>query len=143
MLGNGHADAGEQWVANGGAPAEAARAQILRYANLELRPAEFQALVDGRRTGLTVREFQVLYALAEHEDHVVPRAEIYRRVWEGEMKHRERAVDVFVRKVRNKLALAAPGWAYIHTHFGIGYRFTPERTPTAVLGRAPAPSRPL
>jgi DNA-binding response OmpR family regulator len=35
---------------------------------------------------------------------------------------------VFVRKVRHKLAEAAPSWAYIHTHFGIGYRFSPERT---------------
>jgi DNA-binding response OmpR family regulator len=39
------------------------------------------------------------------------------------MKHRDRSVDVFVRKVRTKLAHLAPGWAYIHTHFGVGYRF--------------------
>jgi DNA-binding response OmpR family regulator len=47
------------------------------------------------------------------------------------MKYRERAVDVFVRKVRTKLATVAPEWIYIHTHFGIGYRFSPEpRAPT-------------
>ena len=43
------------------------------------------------------------------------------------MAYRDRSVDVFVRKVRRKLADCAPNWAYIHTHFGIGYRFTPER----------------
>jgi DNA-binding response OmpR family regulator len=102
------------------------RSESLAYGNLELRPEEYQALVDGRRIGLTMREFQVLHALAQQEDRVVRRAEIYRRVWGGEMKHRERAVDVFVRKVRNKLFAAAPGWTYIHTHFGIGYRFAPE-----------------
>jgi DNA-binding response OmpR family regulator len=100
-------------------------------ANLELRPEEFQALIEGRRVALTVREFQVLLVLAEHEDRVVRRAEVYRRVWGGEMKHRERAVDVFVRKVRHKLMDAAPSWVYIHTHFGIGYRFTPESTTAA------------
>jgi DNA-binding response OmpR family regulator len=100
--------------------------RVFTHANLELRPDEFQALVDGRRVGLTVREFQVLLVLAEHEDRVVRRAEVYRRVWGGEMKHRERAVDVFVRKVRHKLIATAPSWVYIHTHFGIGYRFTPE-----------------
>jgi DNA-binding response OmpR family regulator len=42
------------------------------------------------------------------------------------MKRRERAVDVHVRKIRNKLARTAPGWVYIHTHFGIGYRLSPE-----------------
>ena len=44
------------------------------------------------------------------------------------MAYRDRAVDVFVRKVRLKLAEASPGWTFIHTHFGIGYRFAPERS---------------
>jgi DNA-binding response OmpR family regulator len=43
------------------------------------------------------------------------------------MAYRDRSVDVFVRKLRLKLQEAAPGWIYIHTHFGIGYRFAPER----------------
>jgi DNA-binding response OmpR family regulator len=43
------------------------------------------------------------------------------------MPHRDRSVDVFVRKVRRKLALCAPDWEFIHTHFGIGYRFKPEQ----------------
>ncbi len=96
------------------------------FGNLELRPDEMQALVAGTRVGLTVREFQLLAVLADREDRVVRRPEIYRQVWGGEMKHRDRAVDVFVRKVRTKLAAVAPEWAYIHTHFGIGYRFAPE-----------------
>jgi hypothetical protein len=33
---------------------------------------------------------------------------------------------VFVRKVRLKLETASPDWSYIHTHFGVGYRFQPE-----------------
>ena len=97
------------------------------FENLELRPDEMQALIDGVRVGFTVREFQILAALAAREDRVVRRPEIYRQVWGGEMKHRDRAVDVFVRKVRTKLAVAAPDWRYVHTHFGIGYRFAPER----------------
>jgi DNA-binding response OmpR family regulator len=95
----------------------------LVHGNLEIRRDEIQALANGRRVGLTVREFQVLLVLAEREDRVVRRADIYGQVWGGEMKYRDRSVDVFVRKVRNKLAQAAPEWAYIHTHFGVGYRF--------------------
>jgi DNA-binding response OmpR family regulator len=109
-----------------GAPAGQARPLAVTFGNLELRPDELQALVAGARVGLTVREFQVLAVLADREDRVVRRPEIYRQVWGGEMKHRDRAVDVFVRKVRTKLAAAAPDWAYIHTHFGIGYRFAAE-----------------
>ena len=96
---------------------------MLVHGNLEIRPDEIQVLADGRRVGLTVREFQVFLILAEREDRVVRRAEIYGHVWGGEMKRRDRSVDVFVRKLRTKLARVAPEWDYIHTHFGVGYRF--------------------
>jgi DNA-binding winged helix-turn-helix (wHTH) protein len=42
------------------------------------------------------------------------------------MVHGDRSVDVFVRKLRQKLEKVSPGWRYIHTHFGIGYRFAAE-----------------
>jgi DNA-binding winged helix-turn-helix (wHTH) protein len=42
------------------------------------------------------------------------------------MAHGDRSVDVFVRKLRQKLRAISPGWSYIHTHFGVGYRFAPE-----------------
>jgi DNA-binding response OmpR family regulator len=102
--------------------------------NLEVRPAEYELLVDGRRVGLTVREFQTFMALAERPDRVVTRPEIYSLVWQRQMAYRDRSVDVFVRKLREKLHRAAPGWSYIHTHFGVGYRFSPERI-TRPLGR--------
>jgi DNA-binding response OmpR family regulator len=41
------------------------------------------------------------------------------------MARGDRSVDVFVRKVRQKLENASPDWEYIYTHFGIGYRFEP------------------
>jgi DNA-binding response OmpR family regulator len=98
-----------------------------RVENLEIRPSEFELLADGARVGLTVREFQMFLVLAERPDRVVSRPEIYSRVWGRQMTYRDRSVDVFVRKVRRKLAAAAPSWTYIHTHFGVGYRFLPER----------------
>jgi DNA-binding winged helix-turn-helix (wHTH) protein len=49
------------------------------------------------------------------------------------MAHGDRSVDVFIRKLRQKLEKRSPGWRYIHTHFGVGYRFDPE----AVGGVAP------
>jgi DNA-binding response OmpR family regulator len=42
------------------------------------------------------------------------------------MAHGDRSVDLFVRKLRRKLEGASPGWRYLHTHFGVGYRFDPE-----------------
>lgn len=108
----------------------AREADVIRVANLEIRPPEVEVLADGKRVGLTVREFQTFLVLARRPDRVVTRPEIYERVWGGQMSYRDRSVDVFVRKVRRKLAASSPGWAYIHTHFGVGYRFWPERVTT-------------
>jgi DNA-binding response OmpR family regulator len=96
--------------------------------NVEIRPGEFQVLIDGRRAGLTVREFELFLLLAERLDSVVQRPEIYTQMWGGEMPRRDRSVDVLIRRVRAKLERVAPEWRYIHTHFGIGYRFSPEET---------------
>ena len=57
---------------------------------------------------------------------MLERETIYQRVWGYSMAHGDRSVDVFVRKLRQKLEKRSPGWRYIHTHFGIGYRFDPE-----------------
>ena len=57
---------------------------------------------------------------------MLQREEIYQRVWGYAMVHGDRSVDVFVRKLRQKLERASPGWRYIHTHFGVGYRFAAE-----------------
>jgi DNA-binding response OmpR family regulator len=108
-------------------PISPSRGEAHVLANLEIRPAELQVLVDGKRAGFTVREFELFFLLAKRLDSVVQRPEIYELMWGGEMPRRDRSVDVLVRKVRGKLELVAPEWRYIHTHFGIGYRFTPER----------------
>ena len=58
---------------------------------------------------------------------MLQREEIYQAVWGYATAHGDRSVDVFGRKVRLKLETASPDWSYIHTHFGVGYRFQPER----------------
>ena len=94
---------------------------------LEIRPDQFQAFVAGGSVDLTRREFELLTTLSESAGTVIERGEIYRRVWGYEMAHGDRSVDVFVRKLRSKIQRRSSGWAYIHTHFGIGYRFSRSR----------------
>jgi DNA-binding response OmpR family regulator len=104
---------------------------------IEIRPAEYQVLIGGRRVPFTVREFQMFQCLARQRDRVVTRQEIYACVWGGGMAHRDRSVDVFVRKVRAKLAAACPGIEFVHTHFGIGYRYAPEPARQEAVGGRP------
>ena len=90
---------------------------------LEVRPDQFQAFVAGESVHLTRREFELLQLLASAEGQVLQREDIYQRVWGYAMAHGDRSVDVFVRKLRSKLERASPEWRYLHTHFGVGYRF--------------------
>jgi DNA-binding response OmpR family regulator len=101
---------------------------------LEIRSDRFQAFVGGECLDLTRREFELLQLLAEARGTVLERETIYQRIWGYAMAHGDRSVDVFIRKLRHKLERRSPGWTYIHTHFGVGYRFDPEP-----VDGAPAP----
>ena len=92
---------------------------------ITIRPDLYQAYADGASLELTAREFEILHLLSQ-SDRVLRREEIYERVWGYAMAHGDRSVDVFVRKLRQKLRTGSPTWSYIHTHFGVGYRFAPE-----------------
>jgi DNA-binding response OmpR family regulator len=100
--------------------------EVIKTGELEIRPSEYLALAGGRALTLSLRELELLAALARREGRIVPREELYTTVWEAPMRADERSVDVYVHKLRSKLADALPDWQFIHTHFGFGYRFQPE-----------------
>ncbi len=101
---------------------------------VEIRSDQFQAFVGERSIDLTRREFELIELLSGADGRVLEREEIYSRLWGYSMVRGDRSVDVFVRKLRQKLERASPGWRYIHTHFGIGYRFAAEQTDAAHPG---------
>lgn len=98
----------------------------LTIGELEFRIDRYEVLAAGRPVDLTKREYELLLLLARSDSRVIPREDIYQRVWGYAMARGDRSVDVFVRKVRHKLEAASPNWRYVHTHFGIGYRFDAE-----------------
>jgi DNA-binding response OmpR family regulator len=75
---------------------------------------------------MSVRELELLAALARRRGRVVPREELYVTVWGAPLRDHDRSVDVYIHKLRTKLGDALPEWSFIHTHFGFGYRFEPE-----------------
>jgi DNA-binding response OmpR family regulator len=108
-----------------------AEAAPVTAGEVEIRSDRFQAFVAGSSLDLTRREFELIELLAAAEGRVLEREEIYSRLWGYAMVRGDRSVDVFVRKLRQKLEKASPKWRYIHTHFGIGYRFAAEPIGTA------------
>jgi DNA-binding winged helix-turn-helix (wHTH) protein len=93
----------------------------------------------------------LLHQLANAGGRVLEREDIYQRVWGYTMARGDRSVDVFVRKLRQKLERVSPDWRYVHTHFGVGYRFAAEpgegveiavAEPDAPVQEAEKPARP-
>jgi DNA-binding response OmpR family regulator len=120
--------------------ADGPSADVVHAGEIEVRPDQFQVFAHGVSIDLTRREFELIQLLAAAEGRVLEREEIYQRVWGYTMAHGDRSVDVFVRKLRSKLQHASPDWHYIHTHFGVGYRFAAEQADGPGEGGAAAPA---
>jgi len=105
---------------------EESRGEAVRVEELLVDPRNVQAYVDGTSCELTPTEFRLLYALALERGRVVTRDELLQRVWGRRPTHRDRTVDVFVRRLRDKLARRSPDFTYIQTRYGVGYKLEPE-----------------
>ena len=117
--------------------------EALEVGELRIRRDRFDAYAGGQAAGLSRKEYELLAQLAGAEGRVLEREEIYGRVWGYTMARGDRSVDVFVRKLRQKLEAVSPDWRYVHTHFGVGYRFAAEPvegTPAAAAERPAAPA---
>ena len=101
---------------------EPARGDPIEIEELRIDPDQVEAYVDGDAAGLTPTEFRLLYALALERGRVVTRDELLQRVWGRRETHRDRTVDVFVRKMREKIDRRASRHTFIQTRYGVGYR---------------------
>ena len=79
-----------------------------------------QAFVDGESAELTPTEFRLLYQLALDRGRVVTRDELLQKIWGRRETHRDRTVDVFVRRLRDKIDRRASRHTFIQTRYGVG-----------------------
>jgi DNA-binding response OmpR family regulator len=110
-------------VARRGARAqEPRRGEEIVIEELRLDPRNVQAYVDGRSAELTPTEFRLLYTLALDQGRVLTRDELLQRVWGRRATYRDRTVDVFVRKLREKIDSRASQHTFLQTRYGVGYK---------------------
>jgi DNA-binding winged helix-turn-helix (wHTH) protein len=117
--------------------ASAENTSTLYAGELEIRLGEGLVLATGRALTLSVREFELLAAMARRVGAILTREELYSAVWGGELRAGDRSVDVYVSKLRGKLEAAMPDRRFIHTHPGFGYRFQPQPARGSVSGPSP------
>ncbi len=110
------------------------RGDPIEAQGLRVDPLNVQAYLDGRSVELTPTEFRLLYALALERGRVVTRDELLQKIWGRRQTRRDRTVDVFVRKLRDKLEALGPSHTFIQTRYGVGYKFEP--TPKDAAERA-------
>src|SRR5204862_6293190 len=106
---------------------ETPRGEAIEIAELRIDPREVQAYVDGENAELTPTEFRLLYQLALDHGRVTTRDELLQKLWGRREAHRDRTVDVFVRRLRDKIDKRAPSHTFIQTRYGVGYRLEPVR----------------
>ena len=104
---------------------EVERGEAIEIEELRVDPRSFQAYVDGENVELTPTEFRLLYQLALGQGRVTTRDELLQKLWGRRETHRDRTVDVFVRKLREKVDARSRRHTFVHTRYGVGYKLEP------------------
>jgi two-component system alkaline phosphatase synthesis response regulator PhoP len=108
---------------------ETPRGEPIEIEELRIDPSAVQAFVDGASADLTPTEFRLLYQLALDRGRVSTRDELLQKLWGRREAHRDRTVDVFVRRLREKIDKPASHHTFIQTRYGVGYKL--EAVPKA------------
>jgi DNA-binding response OmpR family regulator len=110
----------------GARPEHEQRGEPIEIEELLIDPREVQAFVHGESAELTPTEFRLLYTLALERGRVVTRDELLQRIWGRRETHRDRTVDVFIRKLREKVDRRARDHTFVQTRYGVGYKLEPQ-----------------
>lgn len=101
----------------------AVAAEVLRLGELEIDVSSMTVRAQGRNVLTTVREFRLLEYLATHRGRVLTRDQLLDAVWKETPFVTPRSIDVYIRRLREKIEVDARHPQYLKTLRGVGYRF--------------------
>ncbi|HLK43245.1 MAG TPA: response regulator transcription factor [Thermoleophilia bacterium] len=104
-----------------GSPPVPDRGETITLGELRIEPRRVQAYVNDMDAELTPTEFRLLHALAIEPGRVFTRDELLQNIWNRRQTHRDRTVDVFVRRLRDKIDRRSERFTYVQTRYGVGY----------------------
>ncbi len=114
---------------NHGAPPAS---RVLQAGALELDVSSRQVRLEGQALALTATEFRLLEFLMRRPGVVFSREQLLNAVWGQDRAITDRAVDVYVLRLRQKIERDPAAPVLIHSVRGFGYTFEPRRTPAGV-----------
>lgn len=100
-----------------------ASSEVLRLGEIEIDVLSMTVQVQGRTVLTTVREFRLLEYLATHRGRVLTRDQLLDAVWKETPFVTPRSIDVYIRRLREKIEPDPRHPQYLKTLRGIGYRF--------------------
>lgn len=100
-----------------------AESEIIQIRGLKIDKNARRVWVDGEEKAFTSREFDLLYFLASHPDHVYTKDELFKEIWGMESLGDIATVTVHIKKIREKLGEKSSEPKHIETMWGVGYRF--------------------
>jgi two-component system, OmpR family, alkaline phosphatase synthesis response regulator PhoP len=104
-------------------PVTVNRATIQR-GSLVIDPSAHSVVIGGREVELSALEFRLLHQLASHPGMVFSRDQLLDRVWGNDRSVTQRSVDVYIRRVREKIEMQPQEPKFVQTVHGVGYRFS-------------------
>jgi two-component system response regulator ResD len=93
----------------------------LDFNELSINPASQGVECNGQSASLSPKEFELLFFLARHPQIAFSREQLLTNVWGYDFDGDDRTVDATIKRLRQKLHNS--NYSYIHTVWGIGYKF--------------------
>ena len=97
-------------------------ASVLRVGGLELDPIRHEARIDGEPKRLTPSEFKLLMLLAQDPERVFSRREIMQHLWDSTYVGDQRACDIHISNLRQKIESDPANPDRVVTVRGVGYK---------------------
>ncbi|WP_031514534.1 response regulator transcription factor [Desulfofalx alkaliphila] len=97
--------------------------RVLRYDGLIIDADARAVAIKEVEINLTPKEFDLLYFIAQYPGKVFSREQLLRHVWDYDYYGDLRTVDTHVNRLRDKLNKHCGDCQYIHTVWGVGYKF--------------------
>lgn len=100
-------------------------AGTVQWDTLKIDTAGHTVTIEDEYVDLTPREYQLLLTFVQHPNQVLDRQQLLDLVWGEDYEGEDRVVDVFVKRLRQKLSDDHTSWS-IETVRGAGYKFKVE-----------------
>jgi len=90
---------------------------------LEVDEVRYKACLNGQELALTAIEFQLLHTLAKQPGRIFSREQIMQRIYSDSRIVSDRTIDSHVKKIRKKMHDIDGNCEYIHSLYGVGFKY--------------------